>query len=384
MLRSTPTSSWPKFYLGPSISTLRSPVSSHCLVSYASALRASRVHLGIPLNRPFYNWTVARSHVARPYINNSYRENPLRPQASGPPQPHQIQYQQARFFISSQYQFHAQSLEAKSSKLSAVSQAQASFCNDEVKSPVIDADRAGVDDPTAVSGAKMTPPKSEVDRPGGGSGAVKGRPNKAIPKDEGGQRETPAAYQSSIDRRRDTVATYGFLTTGALLLAGLITFSRNWDVDEAERHRNIPNGWAPGALYARVSARLSEILGHYTEPAFPQLLPDIDPVYRPSPYTLVLSLEDLLIHSSWTRQSGWEVAKRPGVDYFIRYLSQYYELVLFTSVPSMNGLPVYSQLDPFHFILFPLFREATRYINGHHVKVGVFALLSPVLSSYTL
>ena len=59
---------------------------------------------------------------------------------------------------------------------------------------------------------------------------------------------------------------------------------------------------------------------------------------------------------------------RPGLDYFIRYLSQYYELVLFTSVPSMNGEPVYRKLDPFHFIMFPLFREGTRYVNGQHVK----------------
>ena len=34
----------------------------------------------------------------------------------------------------------------------------------------------------------------------------------------------------------------------------------------------------------------------------------------------------------------------------------------------MNGEPVYRKLDPFHFIMFPLFREGTRYMNGEHVK----------------
>lgn len=31
------------------------------------------------------------------------------------------------------------------------------------------------------------------------------------------------------------------------------------------------------------------------------------------------------------RQHGWRVAKRPGVDYFLAYLSQFYEIVIFTS-----------------------------------------------------
>ena len=177
------------------------------------------------------------------------------------------------------------------------------------------------------------------------------------------------AYKSSIERRRETMAFYGFLTAGAMMLAATVTLGQNWDEREARGHPDVPNGWTPGAVYARARARLSEMLGYYTEPAFPKLLPDVDPALRPSPYTLVLSLEDLLVSSKWSRQNGWEVAKRPGLDYFIRYLSQYYELVLFTSVPFMNGEQVYKKMDPFNFIMFPLFREGTRYMNGHHVKV---------------
>ena len=33
------------------------------------------------------------------------------------------------------------------------------------------------------------------------------------------------------------------------------------------------------------------------------------------------------------RVNGWKTAKRPGVDYFLAYLSQFYEIVLFTSQP---------------------------------------------------
>lgn len=80
--------------------------------------------------------------------------------------------------------------------------------------------------------------------------------------------------------------------------------------------------------------------------------------------------EDLLVHSEWTREHGWRVAKRPGVDYFLRYLNQYYELVLFTSVPSMMADQVLRKLDPFRIIRWPLFREATKYKDGEYVKVG--------------
>ena len=34
------------------------------------------------------------------------------------------------------------------------------------------------------------------------------------------------------------------------------------------------------------------------------------------------------------RTNGWRTAKRPGVDYFLAYLSLFYEIVLFTHQPS--------------------------------------------------
>lgn len=75
-----------------------------------------------------------------------------------------------------------------------------------------------------------------------------------------------------------------------------------------------------------------------------------------------------MIHTTWDRQNGYRTAKRPGIDYFIRYLSQYYEIVLFTSVPRAIADPVVAKLDPYHFIMWPLGREATKYENGEYVK----------------
>ncbi len=54
--------------------------------------------------------------------------------------------------------------------------------------------------------------------------------------------------------------------------------------------------------------------------------------------TLVLDLDDTLVHSDWTRGRGWRTFKRPGAEDFIRQLVQYYELVVFTSqLPTCAG-----------------------------------------------
>lgn len=178
-------------------------------------------------------------------------------------------------------------------------------------------------------------------------------------------------YVSSLDRRRAQMAKviYGlFFLVG---ISGTIYLGRNWESEEDEKaHPDAPSGWGFGLFYNRIKARINDITSYYKDPPFQKLLPDEDPNMRP-PYTLVLSLEDLLVHSEWSREHGWRVAKRPGVDYFLRYLNQYYELVLFTSVPSMMADQVLRKLDPYRIIRWPLFREATKYKDGEYIKVCV-------------
>jgi len=50
--------------------------------------------------------------------------------------------------------------------------------------------------------------------------------------------------------------------------------------------------------------------------------------------TLVLDLDDLLVHSHWTRGRGWRTFKRPGVEDFIKHMGQFYEIVVFTDQAS--------------------------------------------------
>lgn len=177
------------------------------------------------------------------------------------------------------------------------------------------------------------------------------------------------AYISSIERRRNRYASWAVAYMAVFLLTGVVYLGRNWESEEEERkHADAPSGWGILLFWNRVKARWNGSLNYYTEPAFPKLLPDTDPAWE-RPYTLVISLEDMLVHSEWTREHGWRTAKRPGVDYFLRYLSQYYELVIFTSVPSMIGHPVITKLDPYRIVMWPLFREATKYQSGEYIKV---------------
>ena len=177
------------------------------------------------------------------------------------------------------------------------------------------------------------------------------------------------AYISSIERRRDRYVSWALAAIGVFIVSQGILLGRNWDSEEEEKkHPDAPSGWGIGLYWNRVKARWRGFSEYYTEPTFPKLLPDVDPAWE-RPYTLVISLEDMLVHSEWTREHGWRTAKRPGVDYFLRYLSQYYELVIFTSVPSMMGHPIIQKLDPYRIVMWPLFREATKYQGGEYIKV---------------
>ena len=192
------------------------------------------------------------------------------------------------------------------------------------------------------------------------------------PGGQGGGDLPKSAYISSLERRRNRVANYFFGTAALSVILGAVYLGRNWDNEEEElAHSQAPSGWGLRLFWNRVLARTNKTLDYYNEPTFPTLLPTLEPAFE-RPYTLVLSLEDLLVHSEWTRQNGWRMAKRPGVDYFLRYLSQYYELVVFTSQPSMIAGPIIQKLDPYQVIMWPLFREATRYRGNEYIKVREF------------
>jgi import inner membrane translocase subunit TIM50 len=122
---------------------------------------------------------------------------------------------------------------------------------------------------------------------------------------------------------------------------------------------------------------LTGLVSGFTEniakPSHDKLLPDWSqmpnvPHDIPIPHTLVLDLENTLVSSTWDRKYGWRHAKRPGVDKFLHELAQYYEIVLYS--PSIDGIadPVVTSLDTHGCIMHRLYRDATYYTNGVHVK----------------
>ena len=174
-----------------------------------------------------------------------------------------------------------------------------------------------------------------------------------------------SAYISTTDRRRNAMAKYSAWASLSAVAGGFLLLGRALDEDEQRAHPGVGAGW--DAYYDRVKARTNDFLSFYAEPPSTKLLPERSEFSRP--YTLVLALEDLLIHSEWTRDHGWRIAKRPGLDYFLAYLFQYYEIVIFTSQPDAVVAPIIAKLDPQPgFLSGHLFRADTRYVDGKYVK----------------
>lgn len=105
------------------------------------------------------------------------------------------------------------------------------------------------------------------------------------------------------------------------------------------------------------------------EPSREKLLPDpLKPPYIQPPYTLVLEMKDVLVHPDWTYKTGWRFKKRPGVDNFLEQLAGQFEIVIFTADQGMTVFPILDALDPNGYIMYRLVRDATHFVDGHHVK----------------
>lgn len=176
--------------------------------------------------------------------------------------------------------------------------------------------------------------------------------------------------KTTTDIQREKRSNYFYLATLGAVVGGSVYLARDWDDEEEQKkHKDIPNGFNPASIWGRFNARISDFFSYFNEPVFEELLPDPLPEPYGRPFTLVLGLDDVLIHSEWTRQNGWRTAKRPGLDYFLGYLSQYYEIVIFSSTYMVHSEKIVAKLDPYRSsISHALYREATRYKDGKIIK----------------
>lgn len=85
----------------------------------------------------------------------------------------------------------------------------------------------------------------------------------------------------------------------------------------------------------------------YTTPVMQNLLPPLVPEQQ-SIKTLVLDLEETLVHFEYDRSTGWRCMKRPYLDAFLDYLSLggLYEVVVFSNGYSYAVDPFLDKIDP--------------------------------------
>ncbi|GAA6009909.1 hypothetical protein JCM11491_000863 [Sporobolomyces phaffii] len=187
------------------------------------------------------------------------------------------------------------------------------------------------------------------------------------------------ATKLPIERKRANLSRA--LLVGTVLGAGYLAYDlgKEWESDD-ERKKFVARsddrdaieqaqkeGWE--GFIGRIRLRGADQLDYLNKPAWDPLIPDPLPEPHYRPYTLVVDLDDMLIHSSWDIENGWRTAKRPGVDYFLAYMSQFYEIVLFTTQPAYTAAPIAEKLDPYGaYIPWKLFKEATRYKNKQLIK----------------
>lgn len=183
--------------------------------------------------------------------------------------------------------------------------------------------------------ASTTSTKASKSRLGGGGVNFKGmKPPQQQQQDQQEQQTPP--------RRSYGKALSLYLGTGALIAGGLW-----WSLSS-----NKGKGYFDAVTGA---------LKSFDKPAFKKMLPEMSAEnLKHRPYTLVLDFDKFLVCHIFDKDKGrWRVAKRPGVDEFLFYAAQFFEVIIFSSLSQNEGEPLVRGLDPYGCISFSLFRGAT-------------------------
>lgn len=164
----------------------------------------------------------------------------------------------------------------------------------------------------------------------------------------------------------------GGVCMGGLTIANAVLFSLP---DRDEMGNDIEDEFSPlpfpSQHYNRLKDKIFTTKKAIEEPFSDKLLPDpLEPPYIVPKYTIVLELTGLLVHATWTHKYGWRFQKRPGLDMFMAQVGfPNFELVIWTVENAMTFFPIINGMDPQgQHIMYRLFKDATHYVDGHHVK----------------
>ena len=100
------------------------------------------------------------------------------------------------------------------------------------------------------------------------------------------------------------------------------------------------------------------------EPPKPPYLLPISPKYQ---YTLVLDLDETLVHYVSDDDSAY-IQIRPGAEEFIKELSDFYEIIIFTAALQNYADLIISGLDPDGVVSYKLYRQHTINVGNSYIK----------------
>ncbi|XP_021766333.1 mitochondrial import inner membrane translocase subunit TIM50-like [Chenopodium quinoa] len=102
------------------------------------------------------------------------------------------------------------------------------------------------------------------------------------------------------------------------------------------------------------------------EPNYEKLLPDLVKEHEQLRiFTLVLDLSETLILHDWKREIGWSTFKRPGLDAFLKHMSEIYEIVVYSDKVLEDNIYAKLMEKGVHHVLG---RAATKYQDGKHFR----------------
>lgn len=185
--------------------------------------------------------------------------------------------------------------------------------------------------------------------------------------DEKREREARAAWDMRMLRYTSYfLGIWLFSTAGYVILVwGSPQVDHNGNIIE-DQYSSLPK-WQQ--YIKRSFGGLIEYWQTIKDPTSDKLLPEPLPApYQPQ-YTLVIEMSGVLLHPEWNYNTGWRFKKRPGLDYFLKEIGYpAYEVVIYTKETPWQTQSVIENMDHEHRIMYRLFRENTRFINGAHVK----------------